>query len=1577
MIFLCAVVISVTAQNIVINGENYICSGSSTTLSVGTSSPSSGTPTCTSSVNISNTTTTVSNGQTICFYDSGGPNGSYSNSESYVHTFTANGGGHVTITFLTATGETCCDYITIYDGASTSSTQLHYGLLSTVDGNVSFTSTGTSLTVQFTSDGSVTYDGWHAIVSCAANTAGSVNMSNTTTVVTCGQGISFYDSGGPSGTYSNSESYVHTFTSSNGNPLTITFLSTDGESCCDYITIYNGAGTSGTQLHYGLLSSVAGASFTSTGNSITVQFTSDGSVTYNGWYAIVSCDACSLANTTYHWSTGATTSSITVSPTTTTTYSVTTTSPDCGTQVASVTVNVQDCGADGCPSIAPAQQGTGLTEIVVDCNTQTITLEANAVATALQTNSYTVTAIPYNPPYGFTAGTRIFTNAQDDTWGEVLNLPFGFCFYGNTFNQIVPGANSVATFNTDVVDDYCDWSYSESLPSSSLFTNTIFACYRDIYPNYYTGDGIYQGVLGSYPCRSYVLSFNNIALFSCYEVQTFSSQIVLYEGTNIIDIYLRDAPTCTSWNSGNGVIGIQNSTGSAATVPPGRNTGAWTAHNEAWRFIPNGGDPVYTVTWYEGQGTNGPVVGTGDVITVTPPGTTYYTARLQYHACNGDQFDILNYCHVTMNNSADPITVNAEPDFLCANQPTTISVTAPGATGYLWNTGATAASFIARPNQNPTTYTVTVTYGNGCRSVGSVTVNLDQEPPSYNGNVGPIEANFSDCIFTVPDLTSLVRPYVTDNYTSNPNITITQSPAAGTVITGNTTVTITFTDECGNSSTTTIVVNANNIEILPIEVTAEPDFLCANHPTTLTATAPDATEYHWSTGGTTASIVAYPSQSPTTYSVTVGYGNGCVSYGDVTVTLDLEPPTYNGNVGAQEALNNNCVFTIPDVTSLFQPYVTDNYSSNANITITQSPTAGSVITTTTTVTITFTDECGNSSTTTIVVNADNPMNISVAETTHVLCYGDTTGSAGVTVGGGVTPYTYSWSSNNGFPTSSFNGASASPLMAGTYTVTATDANGCHITQTITINNLTDPMVAGTVSSAQDICRGTAPSPFTVTGCTGGDQGHYQWQQSTDNQNFSDISGATSTTYTAGTLTNNMCYRVAYISDACGTVYTAPVCVTLHDATSSDLYDEVCQGRAYNANGFSFSASQTQTPGELTDVLHLQNIWGCDSAVTLHLTVLPNSTGTDAQTIVENNLPYTWNGVTFTEAGTQTTTLTAANGCDSVLTMTLTVIPNIHTAQDTTICENELPITWQGHTFNAAGSFDIVLPAAGGSDSIITLTVNVIPAQFVTVNGEICQHEPYSGYGFTVSADSTNEVGVVQRVRQLQTAQGCDSTVTLLLTVHPVYNQTFDVVACDSMVWNGQVYHQSGTYTQQFSSAHSCDSVVTKNVEVVNTDLVLTNLTEDFCEDLTAVLEVTTELQFIHWNTGETTPQIEVHRAGTYVVTAHTAQCEAFARVDIHPCPFYMYLPNAITPSISGGVNDEFHVPDGIAEQLETCEVWIYDRWGMLVYHSTDRHFRWDGTVNGKIATNNVFSYRLKVSVFGGGNYQYSGTITVL
>lgn len=395
-------------------------------------------------------------------------------------------------------------------------------------------------------------------------------------------------------------------------------------------------------------------------------------------------------------------------------------------------VSVLAQNTNGCPSIDPYELGTGNTEVYRDCANihEGVTFVANAVATAVSADDYTVVAIPYDPPYGYTAGTRIFANASDDTWGEVLNLPFTFCYYGNTYDQVVPGANSVVTFNTSVAGGSCAWSYSASIPSTALFPNTIFACYRDIYPstsdyNAVTGDGgIFQGVLGEYPCRSYVLSFNNIKLYSCTSIRTFTSMIVLYEGTNIIDIYLRDAPTCTSWNSGNGVIGLQNSNGTMGITPPGRNTGPWTAHEEAWRFIPTG-EPIYTVTWYLGTDTSaatGIVVGVGDTITVWPSETTYYTARLQYVACNGDEFDIINQVHVTVDTTSPGLHVTASQDTICPEQEVTITATTGNPVTYEWNTGQTSSSFTLVPEDEVTTFVCTVTGANHCESVDSVTV---------------------------------------------------------------------------------------------------------------------------------------------------------------------------------------------------------------------------------------------------------------------------------------------------------------------------------------------------------------------------------------------------------------------------------------------------------------------------------------------------------------------------------------------------------------------------------------------------------------------------------------------------------------------------------------------------------------------------------------------------------------------------------------------------------------------------------------------------------------------------------------
>ena len=161
---------------------------------------------------------------------------------------------------------------------------------------------------------------------------GTINMYAGTTVRTLNAGdrYHFYDNGGPTGNYSNSASYYTTFTAPVGNHVTLIINSANFESCCDYITIYNGTSSSAPQMGTSSGNSTwNGHTFTSTGNSLTVYFYSDGSVLYSGWEADVYC----MSNPTYAWAAngepilGATSNTLTVTPNETTTYTVTVSSP--------------------------------------------------------------------------------------------------------------------------------------------------------------------------------------------------------------------------------------------------------------------------------------------------------------------------------------------------------------------------------------------------------------------------------------------------------------------------------------------------------------------------------------------------------------------------------------------------------------------------------------------------------------------------------------------------------------------------------------------------------------------------------------------------------------------------------------------------------------------------------------------------------------------------------------------------------------------------------------------------------------------------------------------------------------------------------------------------------------------------------------------------------------------------------------------------------------------------------------------------------------------------------------------------
>ena len=180
----------------------------------------------------------------------------------------------------------------------------------------------------------------------------------------------------------------------------------------------------------------------------------------------------------------------------------------------------------------------------------------------------------------------------------------------------------------------CAWAFNNPIPTNNItavpYPNSINGAYHDIDPSVY-GD-INYAVLGNFPCRTFVINFDSVAHFSCNNLST-TQQIVLYETTNVIEVYIENKPTCSTWNSGNALIGIQDPTATIAYVPPNRNTGPWSANQEAWRFTPNG-TPNYSINWYDNSGI---LVGQGDTITVCPSENTIYEAEIIYTNCNQSQ----------------------------------------------------------------------------------------------------------------------------------------------------------------------------------------------------------------------------------------------------------------------------------------------------------------------------------------------------------------------------------------------------------------------------------------------------------------------------------------------------------------------------------------------------------------------------------------------------------------------------------------------------------------------------------------------------------------------------------------------------------------------------------------------------------------------------------------------------------------------------------------------------------------------------------------------------------------------------
>ncbi len=284
--------------------------------------------------------------------------------------------------------------------------------------------------------------------------------------------------------------------------------------------------------------------------------------------------------------------------------------------------------AQYCPYLGPDQLlpcGVGSTTLNADLSQCGNGLNPN------QTTNYGVSNITYSPdPY--TNGTPV--SLGDDAVSISIPIGFNFCYFGQTYTNFYIGSNNWIGFSAGQTSTWITTQIPNGSGSAPM--NCIMGPWQDINPG--LGGTIRYAVYGTAPCRRLVISYNQIPMFSCTS-QLYSSQIKIYETTNVIETHIQNKPICGTWNSGNAVHGLHNTNGTQAVIVQQpvsasiRNNNQWSTQNEGVRFTPSG--PVVTpvLTWYQVGNPN--PIGTGPTITVTPPVQgANYTCHLVYPSCN-------------------------------------------------------------------------------------------------------------------------------------------------------------------------------------------------------------------------------------------------------------------------------------------------------------------------------------------------------------------------------------------------------------------------------------------------------------------------------------------------------------------------------------------------------------------------------------------------------------------------------------------------------------------------------------------------------------------------------------------------------------------------------------------------------------------------------------------------------------------------------------------------------------------------------------------------------------------------------
>ena len=895
---------------------------------------------------------------------------------------------------------------------------------------------------------------------------------------------------------------------------------------------------------------------------------------------------------------------------------------------------------------------------------------------------------------------------------------------------------------------------------------------------------------------------------------TTEDRTLLTAGTYSVTI--TDANACTGTVSG---ITVTQPAAAVSGTRVVTNVSCFGGNNGAINLTPTGGTGPYTFNW------------AGGATTEDRTGLTAGTYNVTVTDANGCTGTVPT---ITVTQPSFPVSgTTVVTNVACfGNNTGSINLTPTGGTGPYtesWGGGITTED---RTGLTAGTYSVTITDVNGCTGTVSPTVTQPASALSgttvvtnvacFGNNTGAI--NLTPAGGTGPYTFNWVGGATTEDRTlltaGTYSVTITDANACTATVSG-----ITVTQPTAAVSGTTIVTN----------VSCNSGTNGAINLTPTGGTGPYT--FSWGGGVTTEDRTGLAAG---TYSVTITDANACTgTVSGITVT---QPTAISVTASAQTNVSCNggsngaaAINTPTGGTPGYTYNWTPGTPTGDGTTSVTGLTAG-------TWTVNVTDANGCVASQAFTVTQPTAISFTAAAQTNVACFGNTTGSFTVNPAlGGAGSFTYDWAP--GTPTGDGT-TTVTGLAAGTYSVTATDANSCTATITFTI---TQPTALSVTPATQTnlSCFGGSNGAAAINTPTGGTPGYtYDWSLGTPvGDGTTSITGLTAGTWTCNVTDANGCTASQSFT------VTQPTALSVTPASQTNV---ACNGGSTGAaaintptggaGGYTYDWDLGTPVGDGTTSINglTAGTWTCNvtdangctasqsftvtqptaisvtAASQTNIACFGGSTGAAAINTPTGGTPgytYDWDpgtpigdgslSVTGLTAGTWTVNVTDANGCTASQSFTVTQPAAITNTVSATSCDS---YTLNGTTYNTSGTYTQVLTSGSGCDSTLTLNLTINNSTTEILNETQCSSYTLNGTTYNTSGTYT---------QTLMNAVGCDSTITLNLVINQPTSVTLTETACDDYTLNGTTYNTSGTYTQLLTNAAGCDSVITLNLTINN------------------------------------------------------------------------------------------------------------------------------------------------------------------